>query len=295
MSEPTRPERTVLTPAVLRDWSLPRPDGATKSTRGTVLVVGGSRGTPGAVLLAGVAALRVGAGVLQMAGPQSIATALGIHVPEALALPLPETDAGSVSSDAADEITDLLSSAQAVLIGPGLYDDAEPTQRLVARLVEQVGEQTTVVLDAYALRGLRPGTVESVAGRLVLTPNPDEAARLLERDADTVEDLAAAARETAQRFGAVVTLRGSIAEPGGRLWSDESGHVGLGTSGSGDVLAGLIAGLLARGASPAQAACWGTHVHAAAGERLGTRISHLGFLAREILDEAPLVLEQLLR
>ncbi|MHA6793505.1 NAD(P)H-hydrate dehydratase [Pseudonocardia bannensis] len=292
MSTPIPPDRRVVTPAFLRGWPLPEPERGDKSARGTVLVVGGSRGTPGALLLAGVGALRVGAGVLQLAGPESVATAVGINVPEALALSVPETDKGSVSDTAVDFLSDLLGSAQAVLIGPGLFG-VEETQRLVARLVEKVGQEAMVVLDAYALRGLRPETVAPVAGRVVLTPNVAEAAALLERDRHELDDLAEAARSAAAKYDAVVSLFGHIADPDGRLWVDESGHIGLGTSGSGDVLSGLVAGLLARGASPAQAACWGAHVHTTAGERLGARITQLGFLAREILDEAPLVLDEL--
>lgn len=286
---PNRSERQVVTPAALRDWPLPVPDGGAKRARGTVLVVGGSRGTPGAVLLAGVAALRVGAGVLQLAGPESVATALGIHVPEALALGLPETGSGSVSRDAVEVLADVLGSAQAVLIGPGLYG-AEESMALVAGLTEHLGAETALVLDAQGLSGLRPQTVASPAGRLVLTPNAGEAAELLGGDA---EDLADAARAIAERFGAVVALQGHIADAQGRLWVDESGHIGLGTPGSGDVLAGLITGLLARGAEPAQAACWGAHLHGTSGERLAARIGRLGFLARELLEEAPLVLAEL--
>jgi ADP-dependent NAD(P)H-hydrate dehydratase len=290
VSEPNRPDPTILTPARLRAWLLPEPKGPSKTARGTVLVVGGSRGTPGAVMLAGMATLRVGAGVLQMAGPESIATALGISIPEALALSLPETATGSVAVGAADAAAGLLGAADAVLIGPGLFDTEETMRRLVSSLLERVGEHTAVALDAYALRGLEPDVVAPVAGRLVLTPNLKEAAALLGRDPDApAED----ARALARRYRAVVSLHGRIADADGRLWVDESGHIGLGTSGSGDVLAGLVAGLLARGVPPAQAACWGTHVHAAAGERLAARMFRLGFLARELLDEAPLVLAEL--
>ncbi|WP_214370395.1 NAD(P)H-hydrate dehydratase [Pseudonocardia sp. H11422] len=292
MPDPNLTERRVITPAALRAWALPAPERGDKISRGTVLVVGGSRGTPGALLLAGVGALRVGAGVLQLAGPESVATAVGITVPEALALSVPETDKGSVADAAVDFLAELLGSAQTVLIGPGLFG-VEETRRLVARLVERVGQEATLVLDAYALRGLQPETVARVAGRVVLTPNTGEAAALLERDQDELDDLAEAAHSIAAKYGAVVSLFGHIADPDGRLWVDESGHIGLGTSGSGDVLSGIVAGFLARGASPAQAACWGTHVHATAGERLGARIARLGFLARELLDEAPLVLAEL--
>jgi hydroxyethylthiazole kinase-like uncharacterized protein yjeF len=302
MSDPTTPDRTepaatVLTPAVLRDWQLPEPGGDGKAGRGTALVVGGSRGTPGAVLLAGVAALRVGAGVLQIGSPASVSIALGISVPEALVLPLPETAAGSVASAAVDDLAGVLPDASALLVGPGLYDDDDEIQDLMAALVKQIGTEATVVVDGYALRALRPETVAPLAGRLVLTPNSAEASQLLRGvpDApDPADDPAGAAAEIARRLGAVVTIHGHIADADGARWVDQSGHAGLGTSGSGDVLAGLVAGFLARGATPAQAACWATHVHATAGERLGARISHVGFLARELLDETPVVLAELM-
>jgi hydroxyethylthiazole kinase-like uncharacterized protein yjeF len=287
---------TVVTPAVLRDWALPSPEGGSKTARGTALVVGGSRGTPGALLLAGVAALRAGAGVLQIGAPASIATALGISVPESLTLPLPESPAGCVAATAVDDLADVLPTADAVLVGPGLFDDEASLQTLVAAVLARVGDDATVVLDGYALRGLGPGTVATLGGRLVVTPNKGEAAALLagvDGAPDPAEEGAAAAAAVADRYGAVVALGGAVTTPGGRRWVDGSGHAGLGTSGSGDVLAGLVVGLLARGATPAQAACWATHVHASAGERLGTRISHVGFLARELLDEAPLVLAEL--
>ncbi|PZS31464.1 MAG: NAD(P)H-hydrate dehydratase [Pseudonocardiales bacterium] len=283
-------ERRVLTPAALRGWPLPVPDN--EKTLGRVLIVGGSRGTPGAVLLAGVAALRVGAGVLQLAGPASVATALGIHVPEAQAFGLPETATGAVARDAADGLADLLAGARAVLIGPGLFG-VEGSQSLVTRLVERVGPATMLVLDAYALRGLRPASVAAVAGRLVLTPNTGEAAALLDVAEEAMGDLGEAAGEIASRFGTTVALHGHVAaaERGG--WVDESANNRVGMSGSGDVLAGLVTGLLARGATTAQAACWGTHVHASAGDRLSARIGRLGFLAREILDEVPPILTDL--
>jgi hydroxyethylthiazole kinase-like uncharacterized protein yjeF len=303
VSAPTKPDDpapavTVLTPTVLRRWALPEPAGGAKASRGTALVVGGSRGTPGAVLLAGVAALRAGAGVLQLGAPASTATALGVSVPEALAMPLAETAAGCVSSAAVDDLEAVLRAADAVLVGPGLFDGEKPIQDLVEALLERVGAEAAVVLDGYALRGLRRETVAPLAGRLVLTPNSGEAAGLLAGvpDApDLEEDPAGAAAALAAHLDAVVTLGGRVAAADGGLWIDGSGHAGLGTSGSGDVLAGLVVGLLARGASPAQAACWATHVHATAGERLGARISHVGFLARELLDEAPLVLAELMR
>ncbi|MGB9376783.1 MAG: NAD(P)H-hydrate dehydratase, partial [Mycobacteriales bacterium] len=255
----------MLTPAALRQWPLPMPDDqGAKQSRGTVLVVGGSRQTPGAVLLAGNAALRAGAGRLQMAGPESVATALAIHVPESLVVALPETAGGDVSMAAGDVLDASLDGVTALLIGPGLQD-AEESQALVAELLNRVGPETSVVLDGYGLRGLKPESVAALAGRLVLTPNLGEAAELLGAAMDELGELPDVAARIAERFGAVVSLQGSVADAEGNRWLDEGGHVGLGTSGSGDVLAGLVAGFLARGAGSAQATCWGAFIHSTAG------------------------------
>jgi ADP-dependent NAD(P)H-hydrate dehydratase len=275
---PNPPEEQVITPQSLRRWPLPDPQGD-KEARGTVLVVGGSRFTPGAVLLAGVAALRAGAGRLQLAVDQSTAAALSIAVPEAKVVGLPAKDA-----DIPAELLELAGNADVLAIGPGL-DDIEETARLMRGVLDVADKNAAVVLDAYALGALSKDAdlVDGHSPHLVLTPNATEAAHLL--GGDPGDDLAAAARSVAERYQAVVSLRSHIAAADGRAWREESGDAGLGTSGSGDVLAGIIAGLLGRGAEPAQAACWGAYAHAVSGQRLIPRYGRTGFLARELVDE----------
>ena len=293
---------TPVTPSLLREWPLPAP-GQDKYSRGSVLVVGGARATPGAALLAGVAALRAGAGKLTLAVAESVAVQLGVALPECGAIGLPETAGGSVKPEL-DRMSASLDEADTVLVGPGL-DDLDLAGQLLAALLEREagrgsrsGEDPgsrggpAVVLDAYALGALVPleDQLDPWRGRLILTPNPREAAVLLGRDVDRLErDLA----EISDRFGAVVSCQGLITRPPGlgpeepELWKITTGYGGLGTSGSGDVLAGAITGLRARGTSSAQAACWGTHLHASAGDRLASRRGPLGFLARELADELP--------
>lgn len=271
-----------LTPARLRSWPLPSP-GGDKSSRGTVLVIGGSRFTPGAVLLAGTAALRAGAGKLQLATTESTAAALSIAVPEALVMGLPENEAGAARGWADDHLVDLARAADVVLIGPGLVD-VDETGALLETVVDEIGADTSLVVDAYALGALakRPDLLRGRDRRAVLTPNVGEGAWLLDRDLG--DDLDAESGAIAGAYDSVVTLFGHVAEPGGSSWRDETAEAGLGTSGSGDVLAGLTAGLLARGAEPAQAACWAVHVHAAAGQRLAVERGRTSYLAREIVD-----------
>lgn len=268
------PSEEVITPRLLRDWPLPDPQGDKKS-RGTVLVVGGARFTPGAVLLAGVSALRAGAGRLQMAVEASTATALSIAVPEAKVIGLP---------DNADLLRELAGAADVLAVGPGL-DDIDDTTRLLREVLDVAGEDAAFVLDAYALGALSkdPGLIKGRPQRVVLTPNVTEAEFLLGREPG--DDLAAEARVLAERYDSVVSLYGHIAAPDGRSWREESGDAGLGTSGSGDVRAGIVAGLLGRGADPAQAACWGAFAHAVSGQRLAPRYGRTGFLARELVDE----------
>jgi ADP-dependent NAD(P)H-hydrate dehydratase len=260
----------VITPQLLRRWALPDPRGD-KESRGTVLVVGGSRFNPGAVLLAGTAALRAGAGRLQLAVAEECAVALSVAVPEA-----------RVVGFTTDELPDLAGGADVIVIGPGL-DDIGQTTDLMRTVLEAADEDTAVVLDAFALGALSKDPKLQRQRRAVLTPNVTEAAHLLGEEPG--EDLAAVAYELASRYGAVVSLYGHIAEPDGGAWREESGDAGLGTSGSGDARAGVVAGLLGRGAEPAQAACWAAYAHAVSGQRLSPRYGRTGFLARELVDE----------
>lgn len=290
----TSAQTTLLTPATLRDWPLPDA-GSSKHSRGHVLVAGGSPSTPGAVMLAGLAALRVGAGVLALAVARSVAPHVAVAVPEAAVHGLRRLDSAEPDEDGdRADIATALSGNDTVCIGPGV-DDPDAAEALLRGMVSQCEPHVRLVLDAFAL-GVLPGfaDVGTLAGRTVLTPNPAEATRLLDTDRGVIDerDPVDVARDIAERYGAVVSFERNVADPDGRNWTVGSGHVGLGTSGSGDVLAGAVAGLLARGANPAQAACWATYLHATAGDRLAPRVGRLGFLAREVVDELPLVLVQ---
>ncbi|WP_369135014.1 NAD(P)H-hydrate dehydratase [Modestobacter sp. I12A-02662] len=293
MSRPRR-ESTLVTAKVLRGWRLPEPTGG-KDSRGSVLVVGASTETLGAVLLAAEAALRSGAGKLQVAVPSKVAPHVSISLPEALVRGLPSTEEGAIRASSAELVLDLAQKASAVLIGPGMADEAE-TRGLVEALLPEL--EGPVALDALGLAAVTadPRCMHHLEGRAVLTPNPTELGIALHTGPDDLaEDPAGAARELAEKSRAVVGLGGEtswIAAPDGRLWEDETGGAGLGVSGSGDVRAGIVAGLLARGAEPAQAAVWAAYVHGRAGERLAARVGRLGFLARELPPEVPRVLAE---
>ena len=292
---PSTAEPTPVTPAVLRDWPLPSPDGG-KEARGRTLVVGGSRETPGAVLLAAEAALRSGAGKLQVATAASVATAVALALPEALVQGLPETPAGAVAASAAEPLQSLAADASSVLVGPGLSDPDE-SGALLRAVVPSV--RGALAVDALALAALTddPGCLEDHTSPVVLSPNAAEAAHVLHCDeAEVEDDPAAAATAMAAATGCVVSMGGAVgftATPDGRLWRDDSGAAGLGVSGSGDVRAGVLAGLLARGADGPQAAVWAAHLHGRAGERLASTVGRTGFLARELPRQVPTVLAEI--
>jgi ADP-dependent NAD(P)H-hydrate dehydratase len=291
---PSRPDPTLVTPEVLRNWQLPEPTGG-KNARGSILVIGGSTETLGAVLLAAEAAMRAGAGKLQVATVASLAPFAAQSLPEALVRGLPETDKGAISAEAADVVRELAESADAVLLGPGMTD-TEQTQAFAERLLPALAGP--LALDALGLACVTadPACVHHLEGRVVLTPNPTEIAYALHVEDDAIEaDPAGSAADLSGRTRAVVGLGGAtswIAAPDDRIWQDESGNAGLGVSGSGDVRAGITAGLLARGADPAQAAVWAAYLHGRAGERLASSVGRQGFLARELPAEIPRALAE---
>ena len=285
---------TPVTEQLLRAMALPAPGGDSKDGRGRVLVVAGCTGLPGAVLLSANAALRAGTGKLQLAVCRDLAIPLGIAVPEALVIGLPQTENGNIDRAGADGLAARAGSSDAVLAGPGMIEDAE-TQAVVTALVRGAAE-AALVLDAGALIAVRadPGLTRMRASPAVLTPHAGEMAQLLGQDREAIEaDPLAAARQASEQFGTVTVMKGSrthIVTPDGRAWCYEAGHVGLAISGSGDTLAGIMVGLLARGAAPETAALWSVYAHGEAGRRLGRRHGGIGYLAREIPGELPAIL-----
>jgi ADP-dependent NAD(P)H-hydrate dehydratase len=289
-----------VVPKLLDGWPLPQPDDdGDKDTRGRVLVVGGAPEMPGAVILAATATLRSGAGKLQIATSRSIASHVAVAVPEARVFALPETSAGGIEPSATTELVERANQVEALLIGPGMVDEAA-TRVLLAQLLPQL-DRTVVVLDALALTcEVRPECAPArLARNAILTPHAGEMATLVGLDKAAVSsNPSGVAHKAAAALGAVIVLKGAntyIAAPDGALYQYSSGNVGLATSGSGDTLAGVVAGLAARGAPPVQAAGWGVYLHGEAGNQLAKRIGRIGYLARELLDEIPPVMNRIAR
>jgi ADP-dependent NAD(P)H-hydrate dehydratase len=279
---------------LLRDWPLPQPGGgASKDERGSLLVVAGSAETPGAAVLAATAALRAGAGKLAVASAASAALGLALALPEARVVAVPETFAGGPAADGLAKLESLLAQVDAILLGPGLQD-ATATRAFVRRIVKRT-TRAAIVLDALAMEVVLD--LRRFERMPTLTPHHGELAQLtgLTKEAIAAEP-ERHAREAAARWNAVVVLKGAltvIAAPNGACWRHDSGQPGLGTSGSGDVLAGIIGGIAARGAPLVQAAAWGVAVHARACRALAERIGPLGFLAHELPGEIPRVMQRL--
>lgn len=260
------------------------------------MVIGGERSTPGAVILAATAALRAGAGKLQIATAASVAPFIGVAIPEALVISLPETRQGAIHRRAAAAIAERAARADAVVLGPGMMD-GDATTHFLRALLARLDRGPVLVLDAGAVSTLSDN-IELLArhdGNLVLTPHAGEMAALLRESKEIVLqkplDLVLAA---ARACRAVTLLKGPetfIARPDGRAWLYTGGDVGLATSGSGDVLAGIVAGIAARGADATNAALWGVYLHGEAGNVLAKKTGRVGFLARELAAELPALMQ----
>jgi hydroxyethylthiazole kinase-like uncharacterized protein yjeF len=272
---------------LLRDFPMPHlPEDGDKEERGRLLIVGGSREVPGAALLAGLAGLRAGAGKLQIATGASIAVALGVAIPEARVVGLVEEKDDCFAESAAAPLLQLAAEAQALVIGCGLQH-GPALDGLLDRLLAGA-PNCPMVLDATALGSLaeRAGAVRARRGGTMLLPHVREMASLLDCAPEEVEiDPLLAVRRAAETYQAVALVKGRfsfIAAPDGRAFRFEGGGVGLATSGSGDVLAGIVGGLAARGADPLTATLRGVWLHGEAGRILTERVGRVGFLAREI-------------
>lgn len=272
---------------------LPQPAGVTdKNARGRLLVAGGSLRVPGALMLSGEAAFRAGAGKVQLATVAPAALPLGIAMPEAAVIALPANADGELGAEAADGVAAMIARCDALAIGPGMGAGAEP-QPILAALLERA-PQVPLLLDAAMLRaaGSQGERLATHAGPVVLTPHPAEMTALMGGEAG--EACAERAEAAAVRFQATVVLKSTetwIATDGQPTLHYPGGGPGLATGGSGDVLAGIIGGLLARGASPQIAAAWGVWLHGESGRRCAERSGRIGLLARELLASIPRLMD----
>ncbi len=268
----------------------PRDAAAHKGTFGHVLVIAGSVGKTGAAALTSLAAQRVGAGLVTLAVPHSLNDILEVKLTEVMTEPLPETEARTIGREALDRLLRLAEGKSAVAIGPGLGSHPS-TQKLVHELLGSL--RLPVVLDADGINALagQADLLAGAAGPLILTPHPGELSRLLAvaRD-EVIRRRVSLAQEVAERFHVMLVLkmaRTVIASPSGDAVIAPTGNPGMATGGTGDVLTGLIAGLLAQGVEPGLAARAGVYIHGLAGDLAAERMGQEAMLAGDLLDHVP--------
>jgi hydroxyethylthiazole kinase-like uncharacterized protein yjeF len=278
-----------LDETALRARPLPPVTNDDKESKGRVLVLAGSRDVPGAALLAATAAMRAGAGKLRIMTVSSIAPQLGIAIPEAMVVGLADDRDGGFGAAAADAVAAQAGEVDAVVAGPGV----KRNQACGAIASALVRSPPALALDVALLKALQP-PVEARTPAPVLLPDADELASLLDCDKEEIarEPLRCGFR-AAERYRSIVLVKGPtshVVTPGGTAWTHEGHAPGLGVSGSGDALAGIVGGLLARGAEPLDALLWAVWLHGEAGARLTRKVGPIGFLARQIADEIPALL-----
>ena len=266
-------------------------DNVDKNGRGRVLVIGGCRRVPGGMLLTAEAAFRAGAGKVTIATIASAAIPVGVAFPACAVVALPETDGGEIAPESADLLLAEMANHDAIVFGPAMIDEAI-VRTLLAALLPALPEEMFLLLDAFALRAATDhvDSIRARARHIVMTPHEGELAALLDIDRDAVsQDPLGALEQAAERFRCGVMVKGATSHlmADGQCLSYAGGGLGLAVSGSGDVLAGLIAALGAQGLPPLQAAAWGIWLHGEAGRRLSETMGPLGFLARELSPVVP--------
>ena len=272
-----------------------RPSHAHKGTFGRTLVVAGSSHYLGAAYLAAAAATRVGSGLVTIAIPESLQAAVAAHAIEPTFLPLPESAPGIVSPDAAQLVLDSLPGYDSMLVGCGI-GQADATRRFTERLLLTDAQRPPLVVDADGLNTLarNEGWWDGLGANAVLTPHPGEMARLVGAAAD--QDRVALATSSASAWSKIVVLKGAhtvVAFPDGGAVLSPFANPGLATAGTGDVLAGVIAGLVSQGLSPADAAALGVFLHGSAGERVRSELGDTGMVASDLLSALPRVIRDL--
>lgn len=289
-------EMELITPQDLSPCLKRRPCDSHKGAYGHLLILGGAAGYSGAAQMAARAALRSGVGLVTVVTPASLASSLAGNVMEAMVYAAPETETGSLSRDTWPVWRSRLGEFSALLAGPGMTCHAD-TEALVRAILHDAS--IPVVLDADALNVLagKPDTLASAAGPLVITPHPGELGRLLGCSAADIQaDRFRAVRSGADATQAVTVLKGFgtlVTQPGAPLHINMTGNPGMAKGGSGDVLAGLLGGLLAQGIPPFDAARMAVYLHGRAGDMSATHLTQAGVTAGDLIASLPFVFREL--
>jgi len=277
-------------PALFAHLFRPRVCDSNKGTYGHVLVIAGARGKTGAAAMSGIAALRAGAGLVTVASAESAISAIAAHYPEIMTEALPETEAGSISTRALDQgvLTLVAQKKNVIALGPGLGGDPETVQ-FVRRVVGEF--KTPMVLDADALNAIGELNLRGSADQ-ILTPHPGEMSRLTGNPiAEIQADRIGIARAYASEHGVYLVLKGNrsvVAAPDGRVWINPTGSPAMATGGTGDVLTGMIAGLLAQFPDKIEAALLAAvYLHGRAGELGAAKLGEKSLIATDLFEFLP--------
>ncbi len=277
--------------------ALPKYDENThKGTRGRLVVVAGATGLTGAAALSAYGAQRIGAGLVTVACPESLIPILGAKLTEPMTAPVPEVEGGFLSLKAAGRILHLTTNVNAVVIGPGIGRHRE-TGQLLREILTKLTMPMVVDADALYLLGGQMDIFKALRAPAVLTPHPGEAAWLLKTSINEVEqNRVKVAKQIAEGYNVTAVLKGRftvVASPDGRVRINPTGSRALATGGTGDVLSGIIGGLLAQRMTPFEAATAGVYLHGLAGERAGRKLGPDGALAGDLLPLLPRLLRQI--
>jgi len=293
IAKQVNPKQYLLTTDSICNYVLQRAPDAHKGTSGHLLVISGSTGKTGAAALTATSAMRTGAGLVSVAIPGSLNSIMEGLVLEAMTHPLPESSEGTLGLPSFEKILELLSGKQCLAIGPGLGTDSE-TKELICSII--LKSSVPVVLDADALNSIAEniGILQHLKIPVILTPHPGEMGRLINKTPGEInQDKIGCARDFAVKHKVYLVLKGAktvIANPAGRVSLNNTGNSGMASGGMGDVLTGIIAGLLTQGYPPEAAACMGVYLHGSAADQLSHLKGPFGFLASDVMTCIPSVL-----
>ena len=284
------PRQFLITAQLIQSYLTPRPPDAHKGSTGHLLVIAGSTGKTGAAAMTSMSALRAGAGLVTLGVAESLNVVLEGRMLEAMTVPLSESRRGVLGESAVNAIQQELPGKKCLAIGPGLGQAIE-TKKLIREIIRE--SEIPVVVDADGLNNLagEVKTFKPAKAPIILTPHPGEMARLLQTTVAKVQqDRIKCAREFAVEFSVHVVLKGArtvIAHPDGRVFINPTGNAGMASGGMGDVLTGVIAGLIAQGLTPEAACHAGAYMHGAAADSLMEDMGPYGYLAGDVMNAIP--------
>lgn len=287
----------LITPGTLKQHFPRRTATAHKGNTGHLLILAGSPGKTGAAAMAAMSAMRVGAGLVTLGVPCSLNPVLEALVTEAMTVPLAESAQAGLDESAVETILTLFEGKRCLAIGPGIGTDPS-TGRLLSRLIQASPVPLVIDADGLNLIAADPDILSKRQSPILLTPHPGEMARLSGHStADIQSDRIGHARAFAKQYGVIVILKGAgtiIAQPDGTAFINPTGNPGMAAGGMGDVLTGIIGGLITQGMPIDAAARCGVYLHGLAADRVAQLKAPVGYLATDVMETLPCSLEKML-